>query len=79
MLRTTINHIKKFDDLDKCKKYIEEASKDNKLVVLISGQLGRQLVPLIHQLQHISAIYIYSEDKNNKTWARDFRKVVEDC
>ncbi|CAF1335546.1 unnamed protein product, partial [Adineta steineri] len=74
-LRTTINHIKKFDDLDKCKKYIEEASKDNKLVVLISGQSGQQLVPLIHQLQHISAIYIISEDKNNKTWARDFPKL----
>ncbi|CAF1338162.1 unnamed protein product [Adineta steineri] len=80
MLHSTINHIKKFDDLDKCKKYIEEASKDDKLVLLISGQLGRQLIPFIHQLQHISAIYIISEDKeNDKTWARDFPKVVEDC
>ncbi|CAF1290065.1 unnamed protein product [Adineta steineri] len=78
-LRATINHIKKFDDLDKCQKYIEQASKDDEIVLLISGQLGRQLVPLIHQLQHISAIYTYSEDKNNKTWARDFPKVVEDC
>ncbi|CAF0991751.1 unnamed protein product [Adineta steineri] len=76
MLRSTINHIKKFDDLDKCKKYIEEASKDDKLVLLISGQLGQQLVPLIHQLQHISAIYIYSEDKeNDKIWARNFPKL----
>ncbi|CAF3759215.1 unnamed protein product [Adineta steineri] len=75
-LRTTIYHIKKFDDLDKCKKYIEEASKDNKLVLLISGQLGRQLVPSIHQLQHISAIYIISEDKeNDKIWTRDFPKL----
>ncbi|CAF3698986.1 unnamed protein product, partial [Adineta steineri] len=75
-LRTTINHIKKFDDLDKCQKYIEQASKDDEIVLLISGRSGQQLVPFIHQLQHISAIYIISEDKeNDKIWARDFPKL----
>ena len=75
-LRTIINHIKKFNDADECKNYIEQTSKDDRLVLIVSGQLGRQIVPSIHQLRQVSAIYINSEDKeSDEKWACNFAKV----
>ncbi|CAF1613471.1 unnamed protein product [Rotaria magnacalcarata] len=75
-LRTTINHCKEFDDADECKNYIEQTSKDDRLVLLISNQLARQIVPSIHQLRQVLGIYINSEDKNNdEKWSREFPKL----
>ena len=75
-LRAIINHIKKFHDVEECKNYIEQTSKDDRLVLIVSGQLGRQIVPSIHQLRQVSAIYINSEDKtSDEKWASKFAKV----
>ena len=75
-LRAIINHIKKFHNVEECKNYIEQTSKDDRLVLIVSGQLSRQIVPSIHQLRQVSAVYINSEDKeSDEKWTRDFPKV----
>ncbi|CAF1925305.1 unnamed protein product [Rotaria magnacalcarata] len=75
-LRLIINHIKKFDNADECKIYIEQIAKDDLLVVLVSGQLGRQIVPSIHQHRQVLGIYINSEDNDSdKQWAYEFPKL----
>ncbi len=75
-LRATINHIKKFYDVEECKNYIEQTSKVDRLVLIVSGELSRQVVPFIHQLQQVSAIYMYSKDKEaDEKWTCNFSKV----
>ena len=75
-LRTIINYVKKFHNVDECKNYIEQTSEDDRLVLIIGGQLGRQIVPSIHQLRQVSAIYLHSEDKESEDkWACEFVKV----
>ncbi|CAF3883668.1 unnamed protein product [Rotaria sp. Silwood1] len=77
-LRATINHIKEFHDVEECKNYIEKASEDDRLVLIASSQLGRQLVPSIHQLRQLSAVYIKSENnESNEKWAYEFAKLKE--
>ncbi|CAF3611522.1 unnamed protein product [Rotaria sp. Silwood1] len=75
-LRTIINYVKKFQDVEQCERYIVEQSENDRLVVIVSGRLGRIIVPSIHALRQVVSIYVYCMDKKgNKEWADKFSKV----
>ena len=75
-LRSITNHLQTFDDLSQCRQMIESLSELDQLTLIVSGQLGRQLVSQIHQLRQLSSIYIYCRDKQlNEEWAKEFYKV----
>jgi hypothetical protein len=75
-LRSIINHLKKFQDVASCKKYINARSSKERVVMIVSGRLGREIVPSIHHLRQVISIYVYCMDKEgNKKWAQDYRKV----
>ncbi|CAF1381323.1 unnamed protein product [Adineta steineri] len=75
-LRSIINHIKKFQDIKQCQQYIEQTSQKDRLVIIVSGRLGREIVPYIHQLRQVISIYVYCMDTNsNEQWAYKFSKI----
>jgi len=75
-LREIINHLKTFDDQGECHQRILSLSQEDRLVLIVSGRCGRQLVPQIHHLRQISSIYVYCMDKTaNELWAKDFIKI----
>ncbi|CAF4916823.1 unnamed protein product, partial [Rotaria socialis] len=75
-LRSIINHLKKFQDVKQCQKFIEERSKNDRISIIVSGQFGREIVPAIHKLRQIISIYVYCFDiVLNKQWADKFAKI----
>ncbi|CAF3868046.1 unnamed protein product, partial [Rotaria sp. Silwood1] len=63
-------------DRSQCQKYIEEQSEKDRLVVIVSGQLGKEIVPSVHNLQQVMSIYVYCMNKEiNEQWASRFVKV----
>ncbi|CAF0904747.1 unnamed protein product [Adineta steineri] len=75
-LRSIINHIKKFQDVRQFQQYIEQRSERDRLAIIVSGRLGREIVPLYHQLRQVISIYVYCMDKeNHEQWALKFAKV----
>ena len=62
-LREIINHLKTFDDQGECHQRILSLSQEDRLVLIVSGRCGRQLVPQIHHLRQVSSIYVYCMDK----------------
>jgi hypothetical protein len=60
-VRSIINCQKTFEDLDKCRHFIEE-TKDTRLVIASNERLGKQLIPVVDHWQNISAVYIYYTD-----------------
>ena len=76
ILREIINHLKTFDDQNQCHQRILSLSQEDRLVLIVSGRCGRQLVPQIHHLRQVSSIYVYCMDKKaNELWAKDFIKI----
>jgi plasmid stabilization system protein ParE len=76
-LRQIINHLKIFDDLDQCQQYILSLSSQDRLILIVSGRLGQQIVPQIHHLRQLSSIYVYCFDKTtNEKWTKHFIKVI---
>ncbi|CAF4079781.1 unnamed protein product, partial [Adineta steineri] len=75
-LRSIINHLKKFQDAAECQKYIQERSTKERVVMIVSGRLGREIVPSIQQLRQVISIYVYCMDKaGNEKWARNYKKI----
>ena len=75
-LRAIINRLKRFQDVNKCQQYIEQQSQKDRIVMIVSGRLGREIVPSIHELRQVISIYVYCMDKiGNKQWADKFAKV----
>jgi hypothetical protein len=78
-LKTIINHLLTFEDSTLCEEYIRSVSNHDRIVIIVSGLLGRQLVPRIHQLEQVCSIYVYCMDrKTNEQWTKDFTKVNND-
>ncbi len=75
-LRISINHLLTFEDDHQCLQYIHSVSKDDRIVLIVSGKLGRIIVPQITQLRQIISIYVYCMDKKaNEQWAQHYPKV----
>jgi hypothetical protein len=75
-LRAIINHFKRFRNAKECQQYIEQKSKHDRLVLIVSLQLGPEIVPFIHKLRQVSSIYVYCKDKkSNEEWISDYTKV----
>ncbi|CAF1490171.1 unnamed protein product [Adineta steineri] len=75
-LRSIINYIKKFQNVKQCQQYIEQTSQEDRLVIIVSGRLGQEIVPHIHQLRQVISIYVYCMDKNsNEQWVHKFSKI----
>jgi hypothetical protein len=74
--RMAINYLKIFKESDACIKYIQSIPQDDHVIMIVSGRLGQEIVPRIHQLRQVSAIYVYCMSKQkNEQWARPFTKV----
>lgn len=74
-LRSIINHFKKSTDVKECQKYLESLSQKDRVVMIVSGRLGKEIVPNVHKLRQVISIYVYCMDKrSNKEWADAFSK-----
>lgn len=75
LLRRIINRLVTFDKMDDCIEYIENHDNE-RIVLMVSGRLGQETVPIIHDIPHLVAIYVYCLDKKrNEAWAKNFFKV----
>lgn len=74
--RAAINCLKMFQKSDECSKYIQSLTKDHCIVMIVSGRLGQEIVPQIHSLPQVCAIYVYCLNKSkHEPWTRQYSKV----
>lgn len=74
-LRQIINDLRTFDNIDQCEKYIRQITEE-KVVLIVSGAFGQQIVSRIHNLPQFSACYVFCQNKKvNEEWAKQYPKV----
>lgn len=65
-----------FESINECEKAIQQLSKTTRAILIVSGGFGRKLLPLIHELQQVSTIYVFCIDQaKHLKWAEQFNKV----
>ncbi|CAM4907001.1 unnamed protein product [Rotaria socialis] len=74
-LRRIINHLRTFDQENDCEKLIR-ATKNEKIILIVSGQLGRSIVPRLHHLTQLVACYVYClNGTDHEEWTKNYAKV----
>ncbi|CAF3382494.1 unnamed protein product [Rotaria socialis] len=74
-LREAINFLQTFDKENECEEAIRNIVNE-KVVLIVSGRLGRNVVPRLHDLSQLTCVYVYCFDKDgNKQWSDKYSKV----
>lgn len=78
LIRSSIDLLKTFEIVNTCEEYIRSISQNERVILIVSGRLGQEIVPRIHQLRQVSSIFVYCLDKSaNEQWAKQYKKVKE--
>lgn len=76
-LRRLFDHFHTCESTSDCLQYIRNHAKQYQIILIVSGRLGREIVPRIHRYSHVICIYVYCMDKEkNERWARNYSKVI---
>jgi tetratricopeptide (TPR) repeat protein len=74
-LRCVLHSINKFTNGDECIQFIEDF-KDEKACMIISGVLGQDIVPRVHEMSQVHSIFIFCSNKKfHKKWAKKWPKI----
>jgi tetratricopeptide (TPR) repeat protein len=74
-LRDVVNDVKIFTQPDECTHFLNTVNVE-KVFVITSGHLGQHLVPDIHALPQLDAIYIFCGNKpRHEQWAKQWIKI----
>jgi tetratricopeptide (TPR) repeat protein len=74
-LRRIVNSVNTFTDPQKAVNFLTRI-KEDKAFIIISGDLGRQIVSEIHPIAQVHSIYLLGTDKaDHEQWIKDWSKV----
>jgi tetratricopeptide (TPR) repeat protein len=74
-LRSIINSVELFTDLDLCVDYITEI-KVEKIFLIVSESIGEIIVPLIEQIAELDSIYVLcTNNYPHEQWDKKYKKV----
>lgn len=64
------------NDTIEWKRFLGRNIHKKRLFVIITGQLGKDFIPEIHDLPYITSIYIYCQQQEfHKQWSQPYTKV----
>jgi tetratricopeptide (TPR) repeat protein len=74
-LQCIVNSIKTFSDIDESIDYLSEVINE-KVLMIISGSIGKHVIPLIYSMNQLVSIYIFCENKSkDEFWTSKIYKV----
>ncbi|CAF1175285.1 unnamed protein product, partial [Didymodactylos carnosus] len=70
-----INYLKIFDNIEQCIKYIKSIQIE-KIFFIVSGTLGKDIIPIVVDESQIVFIYIFSFKKDeHELWSNKYKKI----
>ena len=74
-LRRAVNTINTYTDAEQCIQFLETMDNE-KACMIISGSLGQQLVPRVHNMPQVDSIFVFCGNKKyHEEWAKKWSKV----
>ncbi len=76
VLRRVSKDVVTYKDERGCLEYIDKVQERNKVILIVSGTLGENFVPKIHQRTEIYVIYVFCGRKQKHDyWAKKYKKI----
>ncbi|CAF1444681.1 unnamed protein product [Adineta steineri] len=74
-LQRAVNDVNTYTDGDQCLEFIQTVV-DNKVCMIVSGSLGKHIVPRVHNMSQVDSIFIFCSNRTyHEEWAKDWRKI----
>jgi tetratricopeptide (TPR) repeat protein len=74
-LRQVVNTLETFTDADECIDFITDIKKET-IFIIVSGTFSAAIVPIVHDILHVSCVYILCKNKcRYEQWALQWSKV----
>ncbi|CAF0998973.1 unnamed protein product [Adineta steineri] len=71
-----IDNLMLLEDEHQYEEYIRNSLEDDRIILIIGGQLTEKHVPQIHHLPQILSIYIYcSHEEKHEQWIKQYNKI----
>jgi hypothetical protein len=76
-LRSIIDYVFSFDDLEKCEEFITDSNHQTFIFFIVSSEYFTNMISHIHDLSQLIAIYVFQDNKSNidKHWTKRYSKV----
>jgi hypothetical protein len=75
-LRKILTSLVTFDNVESCERWLKKCDTNQKIIFIVSGAYGEEIVPKIHYLSSIISIHVYCLDVDrNKSWAKNYPKI----
>ncbi|CAF1475063.1 unnamed protein product [Adineta steineri] len=74
-LKRVVNNINTFTNDQQCVEFIQTIT-NNKACMIVSGSLGKHIVPHVHDISQVDTIFIFSNNQEwDKQWAKEWPKI----
>ncbi|CAF1533247.1 unnamed protein product, partial [Adineta steineri] len=74
-LKRAVNNINTFTDGQQCLEFIQTI-KNNKICMIVSGSLGKHIMPHVHHMSQVDTIFIFCNNQQwHKQWAKEWPKI----
>ena len=64
-LRALVNRLKIFHCMDDCERYVHSLSKEDRIVLIVSGHLTSKFISHLRQLRQICSVYFYNTKQSH--------------
>lgn len=69
------NKLTIFDNIIDCSEKIRSLADEERVILVVSGRFGKELVPTVNNLTQILAIYVYCSNRDlHFQWAKCYKK-----
>ncbi|CAF1495891.1 unnamed protein product [Adineta steineri] len=74
-LKRVVNNVNTFTDGEECVEFIQTIN-NNKVCMIVSGSLGKHIVPHVHDMSQVDTIFIFCNNQQwHKQWAKEWPKI----
>ncbi|CAF1490156.1 unnamed protein product [Adineta steineri] len=74
-LKRVVNNVNTFTDGEECIEF-NETTTNNKICTIVSGSLGKHIVPHVHDMSQVDTIYIFCYNQEwPKRWTKEWLKI----
>ncbi|CAF1325716.1 unnamed protein product [Adineta steineri] len=74
-LKRVVNNINTFTDGEECIEFIQTIT-NNKVCMIVSGSLGKHIVPRVHNMFQVDTILIfYNNQESHEQWTKKWSKI----
>jgi hypothetical protein len=70
------DNFRTYGKTEECEEFIRQR-KNDEILLIVTGQIGRQVTPTFHSLSQLIAVFVFCMDKEgNEKWSKKYTKVV---